>query len=110
MTVIRYAQLRAVKPFAWAGALLFFVITEALVIAAEKYHRLSSGHPFHSWLLPIICTAPLIVGYNFSGGFGKKSGDSECEDIAVEKSASIAILLFASYSVLTSVVAVLNFG
>lgn len=105
MTKTDYSWLGPLRPYAWAGALLFFVIVEGLLITAEIYHHLNNASPFHFWSLLILCVAPLIVGYNLAGTFRRAAQNQDCPDMANAASTSIAWMTLVAYAVLTGVVA-----
>jgi hypothetical protein len=105
MKKINYSWLGPLRPFAWAGALLFFIIVEGLIITAEIYHHLNNASPFHFWSLLIFCSAPLTAGYNFAGTFRRAAQNQDCPDMANAASASIAIMTFIAYTILAGTVA-----
>lgn len=106
MKTTRLTWPRDVAPFAWIIAFLFFVITEALVILAERNQHLYSGHFLHFWLLPILCTAPLTVAINVKGGLQKTTAGREPDEAPTGYSAGVAMLVLTCYTVMASTVAV----
>jgi hypothetical protein len=105
MKKIDYKWLGSVTPFAWAGAVVFFLVAESLILVAEK-HSLSGLSTIRRWSLPIVFTAPLVVGYNFAGTIRKFSDNPDIDEIATVASASIAILVLLAYALLTGTLTV----
>jgi hypothetical protein len=99
-------SLRPVTPFAWAGALLFFVISEGLVLTAEK-HGLSGISLTRRLSLPVALAGPLIIGANFARMFKRRSKSLDSVEVVNLASASTAILVLAAYALLTGTLTVL---
>jgi len=105
MKATNHTSLRQVTPYAWAGALLFFAITEALVLMAER-HSLSGVSLIRRWSLPAALTGPLVVGFNLTRIVGKYSDDPDHREIAALASASIAVLMLVAYALVTGTLTV----
>jgi hypothetical protein len=105
MTKTDYSWLDAFRPLAWAGTLVFFIIVKGLVIAAQKYHHLYDARPIRFWCVPIICTAPLTMGYGLAGIFRRASANRDCAEIANAASGSIAMMTLVAYTTLTTAMA-----
>jgi hypothetical protein len=81
------SSLQPVTPYAWAGALLFFAISEFLIVIAEK-HGLLGASLTRRLSLPVAVAGPLIIGANFARMFKRRS----------ESLTSLAVVNLASAS------------
>jgi hypothetical protein len=93
-------------PYAWTGALVFFAISEFLILIAEK-HGLLGTSLTRRLSLPVAVAGPLIIGANFARMFMRRSESLTSHAALDLASASTAILVLATYALLAGTLAVL---
>ncbi len=99
-------SLRPMTPYAWAGALVFFLISEALIWVAEK-HGLLGISLIRRLSLPIALAGPLLIGAHFARLFRKRSEGIASIEVVNLPSASTAILVLAAYALVAGTLTVL---
>jgi hypothetical protein len=104
MKTATYPGLDSMTPFVWAGALLFFVIAEALVLATAKLGA-SGISPLHRWSMVVVFTSPLACGYRATVRVRNVSRNPDYSETVSQATAGIAMLVFLTYAVLTGTVA-----
>lgn len=98
----RNDQWRAQTPYTWAVAVIFFLISESLILLAERKGLLGTSFLLR-WMLPPLATSPLTMGIGFARAIRKCSKDPGCDEIATLAVAGIAIVELMGYTVLTAV-------
>jgi hypothetical protein len=99
--------LRLVRPLAWVGAVLFFALTEGLLISAQLHHHLYGANAFHFWYVPICCTLPLITGYGFERTIHRRDETRDYPESEIETSSMMAMFVLAGYTVSVCIVSIL---
>lgn len=87
-------------PYAWVGAVLFFLISEFLVFEGET-HGLQGISLTRRLSLPVAVAGPLLIGRGFAYMFKRRSESLATLEVVNLASASTAILVLATYTVLT---------
>jgi len=101
-----YAWFSRLAPYAWIGAILFFLATEALVLAAEMQGL--SGFSFARRVsLPGALVGPLAVGAGLARLIQRKSELLIQNEIGGLSMACVALVTLMTYVVLTGTVSML---
>jgi hypothetical protein len=101
-----YAWLSRLAPYAWIGATLFFLATEALVIAAEM--RGLAGFSFARRVsLPCALIGPLAIGAGLARLIQRESEVLIQNEIGGLSMACVAIVTLMTYVILTGTVSML---
>jgi hypothetical protein len=98
-----YTWFSRLAPYAWIGAILFFLATEAIVLAAEM-RGLSGFSLARRMSLPAALIGPLAVGAGLARLIQKKSEQSDQGEIGDLSMACIALLTLMTYAILTGTV------
>lgn len=94
--------LRCVTPYSWATAILFFLIAEFLILAAE-IHGLEGFSIARRLSLPVILIGPLTAGFIFARLIKRHSGSTACFEVTVLASASNALMVCLLYALVTGI-------
>ena len=101
-----YSWFSRLAPYAWIGATLFFLATEALVLAAEM--RGLSGFSFaRKASLPCVLVGPLAVGAGLARIIQRESTVLIQNEIGGLSMACVAFVTLMTYVILTGTVSML---
>ena len=98
-----YQRTKTIIPIMWVVAVLFFLITEGLVIVSER-GQLKELSPVRLWSFPFMVSMPLIAGAGFASQISKNSQDDGSSVLAMKAAVGIATLELLVYAILSGLV------